>query len=148
MCRASSLQRQTYLTFLAMPRFLLFAAACLGLTSCLGSSKDSCSATVLEPTITAVGPKTIAVNQQANFIITYLPQSTCGQLTSIYEAAGSVANSYLVGPRVTYNDCNCPANTATAQTTYSFTPTKAGTYYLNFIASNTSGFIVDTLVAQ
>lgn len=131
-----------------MTRFFCLAAACLGLTSCLGSSKDTCSATVLEPVITATGPRTVTVNQKANFLITYLPQSTCGQLANIYEAAGSVANTYLIGPRVTYNDCNCPTNTVVTQATYSFTPTTAGTYYLNFVADNAQGYVTDTLVAQ
>ena len=131
-----------------MTRFLSIAAASLALTSCLGSAKDTCSATILEPVVSATGPKTVAVNQKANFIITYLPQTSCGQLANIYEAAGNVANTYLIGPQVAYNDCNCPTNSTTAQTTYSFTPTKAGTYYLNFVANTASGFIADTLVAQ
>ena len=131
-----------------MTRFLCIAAAALSLTSCLGSSKDTCSATILEPAVAATGPRTIAVNQKANFTITYLPQTTCGVLTSIYEAAGNANNTYLVGPQVSYSDCNCPSNSVTAQATYSFTPTKAGTYYLNFVANTATGFISDTLVAQ
>jgi cytochrome c oxidase assembly protein Cox11 len=131
-----------------MTRFLCIAAATLTLTSCLSGSKDSCSATVLEPVQAVSGPKTIAVNQKANFLVTYLPQVTCSKLETIYEAAGSTPNTYLVGPRVTYTDCNCPANTVVAQATYSFTPTKAGTYYLNFISTNANGFIADTLVVQ
>ena len=131
-----------------MTRFFCIAAACLGLTSCLGTGKDSCTATVLEPAQSVSGPKTIAVNQSANFVITYLPQITCGKLSSIYEAPGNAANTYLIGPQVQYTDCNCPSNTAVAQATYTFKPATAGTYYLNFIASNASGFITDTLVVK
>ncbi|HET9505693.1 MAG TPA: hypothetical protein VFO93_19265 [Hymenobacter sp.] len=131
-----------------MTRFFCFALASLGLTSCLGSAKNSCTATVLEPVTSATGPRTVAVNQKADFVISYVPQNTCGKLASIYEAAGNLPNSYLIGPQVVYNDCNCPTNTGAAQATYSFTPTKAGTYYLNFIASNSAGYVTDTLVAQ
>ena len=148
MRRASSLQRQHHLTFIAMTRFFCIATVCLGLTSCLGSGKDSCAATVLEPVQSVSGPKTIAVNQTASFLITYLPQLTCNRLESVYEVAGNTPNTFLVGPRVAYTDCNCPANTVVAQTTYNFKPTTAGTYYLNFAAANASGFIRDTLVVQ
>ena len=129
-----------------MTRFFCLAAVCLSLTSCLKGGKDTCSATVLEPTLSVSGPKTVAVNQKANFVLSYLPQITCAKLESIYEAAGSGANTYVIGPRVNYTDCNCPTNTITAQATYAFTPTTAGTYYLNFVAAN--GYITDTLVAQ
>lgn len=131
-----------------MTRFFCFAIACFGLTSCLGDAKSSCTATVMEPVTSATGPRTIAVNQKADFTISYVPQNTCGKLSRIVEAAGSVPNSYIISPEVTYSDCNCPSNTIAVQTTYSFTPTKAGTYYLRFIAANTSGYIADTLVAQ
>jgi hypothetical protein len=131
-----------------MTRFFCFIATALTLTSCLSSGKDSCSATVLEPVQSVSGPKTIAVNQSANFLITYLPQVTCNRLETVYEATGSTPNTLLVGPRVTYTDCNCPANTLTAQATYTFKPTTAGTYYLNFVADNANGFIRDTLVVQ
>ena len=131
-----------------MTRFICLAACGLTLTSCLKESKNNCSATILEPTIAAVGPKTVAVNQKATFSISYLPQITCGQLAGIYEAPGAAANTYLIGPQVAYTDCNCPTNTVAQQTTYSFTPPKAGTYYLNFVAANAAGYITDTLVAQ
>ena len=131
-----------------MTRFFCIATACLGLTSCLSGGKDTCSATVLEPVQSVSGPKTIAVNQTASFTITYLPQVTCNRLESVYEAAGNTPNTVLVGPRVTYTDCNCPTNTVVAQTTYTFKPTTAGTYYLNFTAANANGFIRDTLVVQ
>ena len=131
-----------------MTRFLCIAAAALSLTSCLSEPKNSCSATVMEPVQSVSGPKTIALNQTASFVLTYLPQLTCNKLESVYESAGSAPNTLLVGPRVVYTDCNCPANTVVAQATYTFKPTTAGTYYLNFVASNANGFIRDTLVVQ
>jgi hypothetical protein len=131
-----------------MTRFFCFIAAAISLTSCLGSGKETCSATVMEPVQSVSGPKTIAVNQTASFLLTYLPQLTCGKLESVYESTGSTPNTLLVGPRVVYTDCNCPANTVVAQATYTFKPTTPGTYYLNFVASNATGFIRDTLVVQ
>ena len=129
-----------------MTRFFCLLAAGLGLTSCLSSGKDRCSATALEPVQSVSGPKTIAVNQTANFLITYVPQLTCNRLESVYEAQGSVPNTLLIGPRVTYTDCNCPTNAVAAQATYAFKPTTAGTYYLNFVAAN--GYVTDTIVVQ
>ena len=131
-----------------MTRFFCLAAACLGLTSCLSAGKDNCTATQLEPAQSVSGPKTVAVNQTANYLITYLPQLTCSRLETVYEATGTAANTLLIAPRVTYNDCNCPANTLAAQATYTFKPTTAGTYYLNFAANNATGFITDTVVVQ
>ncbi len=129
-----------------MTRFFCLLAAGLGLTSCLGSGKETCAASALEPVQTVSGPKTIAVNQTASFLLTYVPQLTCNRLESVYETQGAAPNTLLIGPRVTYPDCTCPANTLPAQATYTFKPTAAGTYYLNFIAAN--GYITDTLVVN
>jgi hypothetical protein len=131
-----------------MTRFLGIAAVALSLTSCLEGAKNTCSATVLEPVQSVSGPRVIGVNQKATFLLTYLPQVTCNKLENIYEAAGSAPNTYLVSPRVTYTDCNCPANTVLAQAAYSFTPTTTGTYYLNFASTNATGFVTDTLTVQ
>lgn len=131
-----------------MTRFFCLLAAGFGLSSCLRGGQENCSATILEPAQAVSGPKTIAVNQTASFLITYLPQTTCGKLASIYEAAGSLPNTRIIGPQVQYSDCNCPTNTVVAQATYTFKPTAAGTYYLSFASTNASGFITDTLVVQ
>jgi hypothetical protein len=131
-----------------MTRFLCLLAAGFGLSSCLRGGQDNCSATILEPAQAVSGPKTIAVNQTASFLITYLPQTTCGKLASLYEAAGSLPNTRIIGPQVQYSDCNCPTNTVVAQATYTFKPTTPGTYYLSFVSTNAGGFITDTLVVQ
>ena len=131
-----------------MTRFFCLLVAGFGLSSCLRGGQENCSATILEPAQAVSGPKTIAVNQTASFLITYLPQTTCGKLASIYEAAGSLPNTRIIGPQVQYSDCNCPTNTVVAQATYTFKPTAAGTYYLSFVSNNAGGFIKDTLVVQ
>lgn len=131
-----------------MTRFFCLLAAGFGLSSCLRGGQENCSATILEPAQAVSGPKTIAVNQTASFFITYLPQTTCGKLASIYETAGSQPNSRIIGPQVQYSGCNCPTNTTAVQATYTFTPTTAGTYYLNFASTKAGGFIIDTLVVQ
>lgn len=131
-----------------MTRFFCFLVAGFGLSSCLRGGQENCSATILEPAQAVSGPKTIAVNQTANFLITYLPQTICGKLASIYETAGSLPNSRIIGPQVQYSGCNCPTNTVVAQATYTFKPTVAGTYYLSFPSTNAGGFITDTLVVQ
>lgn len=131
-----------------MTRFFCIAAACLGLTGCLNKDTNTCSFTQVESAITATGPRTVAVNQTATFLVSYLPQSTCGTFQNFLEQATATANSYNVGARVSYSSCNCPATTVITQATYTFKPTRTGTYYLNFIASTTTGFITDTLVVQ
>ncbi|RZK90244.1 MAG: hypothetical protein EOO62_35335 [Hymenobacter sp.] len=129
-------------------RLFCIAAAGLGFTSCLNKDANTCSATQVEPAITATGPRTVAVNQAATFTLAYMPLTTCGAFESFLEQATGTANSYNVGVRVKYSQCTCPASATITQTTYTFKPTRTGTYYLNFIANTTTGFITDTLVVQ
>ncbi|MGI4866377.1 MAG: hypothetical protein ACRYFZ_20795 [Janthinobacterium lividum] len=131
-----------------MTRFFCIAAAGLSLTGCLNKDANTCSVTQVEPALTATGPRTIAVNQTATFQVSYIPQSTCGTFDSFAEQATGTANTYAVGARVKYNSCDCPPSTTITQSAYTFKPTKAGTYYFNFIAGTGTGFITDTLVAQ
>ncbi|RYY09473.1 MAG: hypothetical protein EOO36_22180 [Cytophagaceae bacterium] len=134
-----------------MTRFFYLAAATglsLGLTGCLGNGTTTCSVTQTEPILTATGPRTIALNQTAAFTVSYLPQSSCATLDGFSEQSDNVTNSVNVGVRITYNGCDCPALSTPAQTTYSFKPTKTGTYYLRFITAANIGYITDTLTVQ
>ena len=125
-------------------KYYLLAALALGLSSCLKTEADSCNTTLLTPIVSATGPKTIAVNQPATFTLGYLPGNGCGTLATMPEQV--VGNVRTVGINVSYNTCTCAAAAATLQTTYSFVPTAAGTYYLKFVANN--GYLLDTLVVK
>lgn len=129
-----------------MIRFFCLVAAGLSLTSCLSKDANVCTATQIEPVSSAVGPKTASVNQTVTYTINYAPLSTCGDFDGFVEQAGATANTRVVGTRVKYSSCDCPASTAVKLTTYTLKPTQAGTYYLNFIS--TTGYIADTLVVQ
>lgn len=135
-----------------MTRFFYLAAATtclsLGLTGCLSKDNSTCSVTQIEPILTATGPRTIAVNQTANFALSYIPLSACGAFSDFFEQSDNVSNSVNVGVRVNYSDCNCPASSTITQATYAFKPTKTGTYYLRFITATNIGYITDTLVVQ
>lgn len=122
----------------------LFAALALGATSCLGNKPDACNATLFTPVSSATGPKTVAVNQPAVYALAYTPAGGCGTLGELTEqVAGNVR---AVTVNVNYASCTCATPAAPAQTTYTFRPSQAGTYYLKFMSN--SAYIVDTLVVK
>lgn len=125
-------------------KYYLLAATALSLTSCLSTQPDTCSATVVTPITTATGPKTVAVNAPAVYTLVYTPAGGCGTSSSVTPLTNG--NTQVVNVNVTYTNCNCAALPTLAQTTYTFQPTQAGTYYLKFVA--TGGYLTDTLVVK
>jgi len=116
----------------------------LSATSCLNVGPDNCNATLLTPVQSATGPKTVAVNQAAVYTLVYAPASGCGKLGSLIEQVAGTTRTVTLN--VNYTSCACGTAGATAQTTYTFQPAQAGTYYLRFVGSNS--YLVDTLVVQ
>lgn len=128
-------------------KYYLLAVLPLGLSSCLKTEADTCNTTLVTPIVSAVGPKTSAVNQPATFNIGYLPGNGCGTLNALSVAGGPGApTTNTISVSVSYNTCTCAAPATTLQTSYIFVPTAAGTYYLKFVANN--GFLIDTLVVK
>jgi hypothetical protein len=76
--------------------------------------------------------------------LTYLPAGGCGTLANLTEQVAGPTRA--IGVNVGYTSCSCATAAAAAQTTYTFQPTQAGTYYLRFIGNN--AYIVDTLVVK
>jgi hypothetical protein len=116
----------------------------LGATSCLNVGPDTCNATLLTPVQSATGPRTVAVNQPAVYTLVYAPASGCGTLGNLAEQVENTTRTVTLN--VNYTSCACGTPGALAQTTYTFQPTQAGTYYLRFVG--TSSYLVDTLVVQ
>lgn len=125
-------------------KYYLLAALSLSATSCLNVGPDSCNTTLLTPIKSVSGPKIVAVNQPATYSLSYLPAGGCGTLANLSEQ--SSGNTRAIGVNVNYANCSCGTSATVAQTTYTFQPSQAGTYYLKFVGDNT--YIVDTLVAQ
>ncbi|GAA4493622.1 hypothetical protein GCM10023172_02400 [Hymenobacter ginsengisoli] len=125
-------------------KYYLLAFVALSATSCLNVGPDSCNTTLLTPVTSVSGPKTIAVNQTATYSLSYLPAGGCGTLANLTEQ--NSGNTRAISVNVNYTNCSCPTAAVPGQTTYTFQPTQAGTYYLKFVGINT--YIVDTLVAQ
>ena len=116
----------------------------LGATGCLSVGPDNCNATLLTPVQSATGPRTVAVNQAAVYTLVYAPASGCGTLGSLTEQVAGTTRTVTLN--VNYTNCACGTAGTTAQTTYTFQPPQAGTYYLRFVGS--SSYLVDTLVVQ
>jgi hypothetical protein len=122
----------------------LLAALALGATSCLNVGPDTCSTTLLTPITSASGPKTIAVNQAATYTLVYTPANGCGTLATPTEQVSGTTRA--VNVNINYSSCACSTAAVPAQTTYTFQPTQAGTYYLKFVSN--SSYIIDTLVVK
>ena len=126
-------------------KYLFFAATFLSLSSCLSNKGDTCQATVIAPALGAAGPKTVAVNQPAAFVLRYQIFNGCGKYAGLQEASNG-GDTRLVGVGVRYDGCVCTQVVTDAQATYTFQPTQAGTYYLKFATA--TGYLIDTLVAK
>jgi len=126
-----------------MKTYVFVMLAC-GATSCLGVGPDTCNTTLLTPVTSVTGPKTAAVNQPVVYTLTYTPAGGCGTLANLTEQGAS--NTRAVSINVNYTSCTCATPAAPAQTTYTFQPSQAGTYYLRFVGN--SAYLVDTLVVQ
>lgn len=125
-------------------KLYLLAALALGATSCLNVGPDTCNTTLATPITNVSGPKTVAVNQPATYSLTYQPAGGCGTLTNLTEQVAGTTRA--IGVNVAYTSCSCSATAVAAQTTYTFQPTQAGTYYLKFTGNN--AYITDTLVVK
>lgn len=126
-----------------MKKFVFIALA-LGATSCLNVGPDTCNTTLLTPVTSVSGPKTVGVNQPAAYVLTYTPAGGCGTLAGVTEQ--TAGNTRAVSVNVNYASCSCTALANPAQTTYTFQPSQAGTYYLKFVGNNS--YLIDTLVVQ
>ena len=128
-----------------LPVLAALTACALALTGCLSNNANTCSQTLTAPASTVAGPKTVAVNQPATFLINYPIESPCGKSNGALEQV--IGTTRYVGVQVVYDGCNCPLLTSQSQTSYTFTPTQVGTYFLKF-SSGTNAYITDTLVVQ
>jgi hypothetical protein len=123
----------------------LAALTALSLTSCLSGSEPTCNSSGYVPIVKIIGPKTATLAQPAVFTLSYTLGNDCTKLTNV-EAVPS-GNTTQVGLAATSTGCACNATTNVSQTSYQFQPTKAGTYYIQFLTTNNS-FITDTVVVN
>ena len=125
------------------PSFATLAA--LSLTGCLNAQEPKCTSTAYAPIVSAIGPRTVAVNQAATFVLGYALGSDCGTFGSV--VAVPSGNTLQIGVMGTYNGCACNASTTISQTSYQFQVTQPGTYILQFLTTNNT-FITDTVVVK
>jgi hypothetical protein len=131
-----------------MKSFFSLSAAALGvltLTSCLSPQAPTCSYSSYAPIVSAIGPRTVAVNQPAVFALDYVLGADCGTFSSI--TAVPNGNVQQIGVMGFYNGCACNTTTTVSTTSYQFQATTPGTYYLQFLTANNT-FITDTVVVQ
>lgn len=119
--------------------------AAFSLTGCLTAQEPTCTSTAYTPVVSALGPRTVAVNQAAVFVLGYVLGSTCGTFGSVVAVPNG--NTLQIGVMGAYNGCACSTTTTVAQTSYQFQATTPGTYYLQFLTTNNT-FITDTLVVK
>ena len=125
----------------------LLAATCL-LPGCLAVQEPVCQSNMLVPVSAVIGPRTAAVNQQVTYTLSYSLGNSCGAFSNLVtNSASDSARVRQVGINANYSGCSCTTTTTTAQTAYQFQPTKAGTYYLQFLTTDNK-FITDTLTVR
>ncbi|NML66441.1 hypothetical protein HHL22_14610 [Hymenobacter sp. RP-2-7] len=124
--------------------------ATLALPGCLAVSEPVCQSTILVPITTATGPRTATVGQAVTYNLVYSIGNDCGTFGNI--VTNTINNTdgttvQQVGVNGSYTGCSCNATTTSSQTTYQFTPTKAGTYYVQFLTTN-NAYLTDTLTVR
>ena len=131
-----------------MKSFLTLSSAALvalTLSSCLSAQEPTCTASAYAPIVSATGPRTVAVNQAAVFVLGYALGSDCGAFSNVVAVPNG--NVQQIGVLGAYNGCACNATTTVSNTSYQFQATTPGTYYLQFLTANNT-FITDTLVVK
>jgi hypothetical protein len=131
-----------------MKSLVILSAIVLGasaLSSCLTTQEPTCNSTSYAPIVSAIGPRTVGVNQPAVFAIGYTLGSSCGTLSSV--TAVPNGNMVQVGVTGNYTGCACNTTTTVSQTTYQFQAATAGTYRIQFLTGNNT-FITDTVVVK
>jgi hypothetical protein len=131
-----------------MKSLVTLSAIVLGasaLSSCLTTQEPTCNSTSYAPIVSAIGPRTVGVNQPAVFAIGYTLGSSCGTLSSV--TAVPNGNTVQVGVTGNYTGCACNPTTTVSQTTYQFQAATAGTYRIQFLTGNNT-FITDTVVVK
>ncbi|MFD1871698.1 hypothetical protein [Hymenobacter bucti] len=131
-----------------MKNLVVLSAIALGascLTGCLTTQEPTCNSTSFAPIVSAIGPRTVGVNQPAVFAVGYTLGSSCGTLGSVVAVPNG--NTVQVGVSGTYSGCACNTTTTVSQTTYEFKATTAGTYRIQFLTGNNT-FITDTVVVN
>jgi chitodextrinase len=123
----------------------LTALTALSLTSCFSTKEPTCNSNGYVPIVKVIGPKTATLAQPAVFVLSYSLGNDCTTLTNV-EAVPS-GNTTQVGLAAASNGCACNATTTVSQTSYQFQPTKAGTYYIQFLTTN-NAYITDTVVVN
>lgn len=131
-----------------MKKLVMLSLVVLGasaLTSCLTTEEPMCNSTSYAPITSAIGPKTVGVNQPAVFTIGYALGSDCGKFNGLSTLPNG--NTVQVGVTGIYTGCACNSTTTVSQTTYQFQASTAGTYYVQFLTGNNT-FITDTVVVK
>jgi hypothetical protein len=131
-----------------MKSLVILSVVALGattLSSCLSTQEPTCNSTSFAPIVSAIGPRTVGVNQLAVFAIGYTLGSSCGTLNNV--TAVPNGNTVQVGVAANYNGCACNSTTTVSQTTYQFQATTAGTYRIQFLTANNT-FITDTVIVN
>ncbi|RYY16988.1 MAG: hypothetical protein EOO36_10370 [Cytophagaceae bacterium] len=123
----------------------LVALGAGALSGCLTTQEPTCNSTSYVPIVSAIGPRTVGVNQPAVFVLGYTLGSSCGALSSV--AAVPNGNVVQVGVSATYSGCACTTTTTVSQTTYQFQTATPGTYRIQFL-TGTNTFITDTVVVN
>lgn len=91
------------------------------------------------------GSKTGKVNQVMTFQVYFGCNSGCGQFGSFDENISGNTRTIIVEAK--YEGCFCTMDAPTRVTTYSFTPSQPGTYYLKFLKFN-NAYLIDTLIVN
>lgn len=131
-----------------MKHFLTLSSIALGaisLSSCLAAQEPACNSSAYAPIVSAIGPKTVAVNQAAVFVLGYALGADCGSFGGV--TAVPNGNVLQIGVTGLYNGCACNSTTTVSNTSYQFQVSTPGTYYLQFLTANNT-FITDTLVVK
>ena len=115
------------------------------LLSCNKTSDNNCLSFTNASVTKVEGPKTGLVNQDINLSVYFTCINGCGQFGRIEQ--NSKADTTIINVIAKYEGCVCTDVLLTKQTTYKFTATKIGTYYLKFWQTE-KNYLTDTITVR
>ncbi|MES2772936.1 MAG: hypothetical protein V4722_02040 [Bacteroidota bacterium] len=91
------------------------------------------------------GPRTVSVNQEADFTLKYILRDGCGRFENLQST--SSGNTITISLLATYQGCMCTDILLGGEATYKFKSSLPGVYYLNFVQPNKT-LLIDSVIVN
>lgn len=126
--------------------YLPIVSICCNLVSCTKTKNDNnCISFQTASIISALGPDTGLINQNATFSLSYGINNGCGDFNNIEQSTNG--DTTLVKVKTKYQGCVCTQMAGVLTTPFAFNATIPGTYYFKFYQTEQT-YLLDSIRIQ